>query len=191
VPSRPRWRDLARRLGFAAAALVGAACVRDQAIVELAWSFVDRDGASIFPSGELSDLCDLRGELGGQERSYALHLELRLCDPECPGGCALEACWITEPLRFGCASTRGSSLIPVKDGPTIFDVQVVAAVDGAPECACAIASPCAERPGPRARVVEPGLVTDLQVYLLVLDLPDPDSARLDLSTCCEVPPTCG
>ena len=63
-------------------------------------------------------------------------------------------------------------------------------------CGCTLTPPCALVPGPRTRTVEPGLVTDLQVYLLVLGLDNIAAAstsgrtRLDPSTCCTPDPSC-
>ena len=54
----------------------------------------------------------------------------------------------------------------------------------------------ARSPGRSTRAVEAGLVTDLQVYLLVLGLDDIDAAttggrtRLDLVECCTPDPSC-
>ena len=200
MPAPPRWsvaaRGLARRAAppLLAAAVGGAlapACGRDEGVVEIAWSFVDSSGRAVFPSGGLNDTCAMTGRLGaGDPRSYALHLEIRLCDPACPGGCDDPACWHEDPLRFGCDVARGSAIVAAQPDPVLVDARVVAVALGDPACACAVEPPCAQVPGPRLRQLRAGLVTDLHVYLLVLALPDPERAALDLDACCQLPPSC-
>lgn len=189
-PPRPRPRR--RQVGCAglfACALAAGGCGRDEGVVEIAWTFVDRSGAAIYPDGDLEDTCALRGTFraGENPRTYELHTEVRICDPACEAGCDDAACWLEEPLRFGCDTARGSGIVASHDEPVLIDVRVTAYPGGDSACACALGSPCAQVPGPRRRMIRPGLVTDLQVYLLVLDLP---AAAEPLEACCELPPEC-
>jgi hypothetical protein len=189
------------RLAFTPGAALAAgllACQQGRGEVELNWTIVDRAGAQVFPSGELDDTCALVGLLPGASEpvAYAAQVELRLCEPGCPGGCADPACR-ADTLRFDCSAARGWATVDAgDDAPYDFHVALVAVPDSG-GCACDLTAPCALVPGPRRRTVEPGLVTDLQVYLLVLGLDDvADSlddmgrARLDLDACCTPDPTC-
>lgn len=183
------------RLAPLAALTLGAAaaaCSPTDGYIELAWAFVDRQGEPIFPNGELKESCSFRGPVApeGEARTIDLRVELRLCDPECAGGCDDPACLVTEPLRFACLDYRGHATVPASEGPYLFETRVIAEIDGDAECACAISSACVQVPGPRQRMVRPGLVTDLQVYQLILDIADPTATNLDLSPCCDLPDTC-
>lgn len=185
---------LASRSALAALALAAgaAACSPTEGYVEAAWTIVDRKGEPIYPNGVLSDTCSFRGPTspGGDDRDLALRVELRLCEPGCEGGCEDPACLVTDPLRFQCLSARGSATVPASESPYIFQVEVIAEVGGDPACACALTPECAQIPGPRQRMVRPGLVTDLQVYQLILDVADPSRAAIDLSECCPLPDSC-
>lgn len=185
------------------AAVVGllfAACEHTQGEVEINWTIVDRAGAQVFPSGELTDLCAFTGLLtDGDTKTtpYDLSVRLRLCDPGCPAGCDDPSCLAVEaPIDYPCNAARGFSSVPARaDPPYDFHVELVATADDA-TCGCIVSPPCALVPGPRTRAVEAGLVTDLQVYLLVLGLDDVAAAttggrtRLDLTTCCTPDPSC-
>ena len=186
--------------GLVAAALVipaGAACERTQGEVEINWTIVDRAGGQVFPSGRLGSTCKFTGVLPGGDAAsdYALEVQLRLCEPDCPGGCDDPACHV-DRLQYDCSAARGFSVVAARpEEPYDFHVDLVAApADGG--CGCTLTPPCALVPGPRNRTVEPGLVTDLQVYLLVLGLDNIAAAgeagrtRLDLGECCTPDPSC-
>lgn len=163
------------------------ACTDSRGIVQIAWAFVDRSGATVFPAGDLGDTCSFRGALDGRDRDYDLQIAVRVCDPTCAGGCDDDACLIVDPLLYSCLSARGSSEVPSSESPYQFQVDVIAEFDET--CACVVQAPCAEVPGPRLRMVRPGLITDLQVYQLVLDMQDVGGV-FDLDGCCELPPGC-
>lgn len=175
------------------------ACDRENGQVELNWTVVDRAGTQIAPFGVLGDTCDFAGKLAAADTeltNYDLAVRLRLCDSECAGGCNDPTCEVVEDLRYGCGAARGFSTVPARtDSPYDIEVDLVATPhNGA--CGCALTPPCALVPGPRRRTVEPGLVTDLQVYLLVLGLDniresrEDGRPRLDLDACCTPDPTC-
>jgi hypothetical protein len=191
-----------RRLGFTPALLglaLCAACEHDEGQVELNWTLVDRAGGQVFPSGVLPDLCDFTGLLAATDTDpvpYALRVQLRLCEPGCPAGCDDPSCQL-QVLHYPCDAARGFSTVPARaEAPYDIHIDLVATADSA-TCGCTVNPPCALVPGPRSRNIEPGLVTDLQVYLLVLGLDDIDAARdgdrtrLDLATCCTPDPSCG
>jgi len=175
----------------------GSACVHDEGEVEVNWTIVDRGGGQVFPSGYLGDTCEFMGLLAGSDTPapYGLQVQVRLCEPGCADGCDDPACQI-DRLRFDCSAARGFEVVKARpDAPYDFHVDLVATpTSGA--CSCTLTPPCALAPGPRSRTVEPGLVTDLQVYLFVLGLDDIGAAdeagrtRLDLATCCTPDPTC-
>lgn len=186
-------------LGLAAglALSLAAACVHDRGEIELNWTIVDLAGDQVFPFGFLGDTCGFSGKLAEADaaaRDYALQVRLRLCDPACAAGCDDPTCQV-DVLRFDCSAARGFATVPSSEEPYDIRVDLVASPDDG-ACGCSLTPPCALVPGPRRRAVEPGLVTDLQVYLLVLGLEAiADSykdgrAQLDLSTCCTPDPTC-
>ncbi|MEZ4453211.1 MAG: hypothetical protein R3B09_27360 [Nannocystaceae bacterium] len=162
-------------------------CTDTRGIVQIAWSFVDRGGNSVFP-GPLGDTCSFHGVVDGADRSFDLRVAVRLCDPECSAGCGDDGCLLVDPLVYSCLGARGSSEVPAMDTPYEFKVEVLA--DLGSECTCVIEEPCAEVPGPRLRMVRTGLITDLQVYQLVLGLASPSQAELSLEGCCALPPGC-
>jgi len=175
----------------------GQACVHDEGEVEINWTIVDRSGSQVFPSGLLGDTCEFTGTLPGAQTpaAYDLQLQVRLCEPGCPGGCDDPACQL-DRLRYDCSAARGFSVVTARpDDPYDFHVDLIATPD-ADGCSCTLGPPCALAPGPRSRTVEPGLVTDLQVYLFVLGLDDilasaeADRTRLDLASCCTPDPSC-
>ena len=193
------------RSGLARALILGlilglggqAACDREHGQIELNWTLVDRAGTTVAPFGVLADTCDFSGKLApdAEAASYDLELRLRLCDPDCAAGCDDPACQV-EDLRFDCSAARGFATVAARiDSPYDIVVDLMAAPrDGA--CRCSLTPPCALVPGPRRRTVEAGLVTDLQVYLLVLGLDNIRESieggrpRLDLDACCTPDPTC-
>lgn len=189
-----------------AIALLGA-CQGDRGEVELDWTIVDRAGAQVFPSGALGDTCSFVGRLpdrGDDPVDYSVQVEVRLCEPGCVPGCDDLAC-IVDRLIFDCTAARGYATVETQGEPYDFSVRLLASpADGS--CACDIQAPCALVPGPRRRTVEPGLVTDLAVYLMVLGLDDIDASvaddgrvQLDLApaaaaageACCVPDPSCG
>jgi hypothetical protein len=180
------------------ALLAGTACDRDHGEIELNWTIVDRAGTQIAPFGALGDTCNFSGKLAeadAKASTYDLELRLRLCDPDCAAGCDDPSCAI-EDLRYDCRAARGFSSVPARtDSPYDIVVDLVAKPRGG-ACGCALTPPCALVPGPRRRTVEAGLVTDLQVYLLVLgidnirDSLEGGHPRLDLDACCTPDPTC-
>jgi hypothetical protein len=176
------------------------ACEHTKGQVEINWTIVDRAGTQVFPSGEISDLCEFTGLLAEDDAAvtpYALSVRLRLCDPGCPAGCDDPSCLaIDAPIDYACDDARGFTEVPARTSPPYdFHVELLATADDA-DCGCTVTPPCALIPGPRTRAVEAGLVTDLQVYLLVLGLDNIATAttggrtRLDLAACCTPDPSC-
>lgn len=174
------------------------ACDRQNGQIELNWTVVDRAGTQIAPFGVLGDTCDFSGKLAAdtEPTKYDLAVRLRLCDSECAGGCDDPTCEVVEDLRYGCGAARGFSTVAARaDTPYDIEVDLIATPQNG-ACGCALTPPCALVPGPRRRTVEPGLVTDLQVYLLVLGLDNIRESReggrprLDLDACCTPDPTC-
>jgi hypothetical protein len=178
------------RLALAASSLASAACSVDTGVVEVAWAFVDRDGEQIFPGGLFdpaeNDACDLPARIGDARRTYDLDVQLEICDPACEAGCGDASCLVLPPLAFDCQTSRGSDPdVPSSDDPYRFTFRALVAIDGGE--VCRPDPTCVAVPGPRERVVRPGLVTDLQVYQIVVDF-DLDGATdgrgaLDLEAC--------
>lgn len=189
-------------MGLTGPGLVTAAlalgCEHTAGEVELNWSVVDAAGRSMFPSGDFGDLCAFTGRttVDGPRRPYSLRAQLRLCEPDCPQDCAEEASCQVETLRYRCNAARGFSTVPAREEPYTFEVAMIADFGGG--CVCELGPSCALTPGPRTRSIEPGLVTDLQVYLFVMTGIDivaqipPEDRRtvMDLDGCCELDPTC-
>lgn len=175
-----RQRGAALLAALAAAPVAG--CTVDSGVVELNWAFVDRDGDPIFPAGQFSvgrgDACDLPGS-GGVDLD--LEIELDICDASCGGSCDGD-CRITEPERGHCDSARATLRdVPASEDPYLFFLRAVI-VTPASECT-AVPSDCIAVPGPRERTVRRGLVTDLQVLQLVVDVDLDADEALDLEDC--------
>jgi hypothetical protein len=170
-----------------------AACSVDTGVVEWAWAFVDQDGDAIYPSGVFdlrrTSSCGLPGRFGTERVDYDLGAELVICDPMCAGGCDDPDCQVVAPLGFDCDRSRGSNpSVPSSGDPYQFTISPVVTLPGGEECRQLEA--CITAPGPRQRVVHPGLVTDLQVFQLVVGMdqggPATGSGSLDLEACgCE------
>jgi hypothetical protein len=176
-----------RRLASLALAALASACGNDTGSVELAWVFVDRDGDPIYPGGVFTadderDSCELPGTLGGQSTRYDLRVELEICDPGCTEGCDAEACLVVPRLMFPCTTARGNDPdVPASDTPYRFTVRAL--LDPEPLAECDPAPTCLAVPAPRERVVGAGLVTDLQVYQIVVDVDRQGDRSLDLEAC--------
>lgn len=177
-------------LAAASLLVAGPACSVDTGVVEWAWSFVDQDGDAIFPSGVFdlgrTSSCALPGRFGAESVRYDLGAELVICDPECAGGCEDPDCQVVAPLGFDCERYRGSNpSVPSSDAPYLFSISPVITLPGGDECRDLGA--CITAPGERERVVHPGLVTDLQVFQLVVGMdqggPTSGSGSLDLEEC--------
>lgn len=175
---------------FAIAALLFAGCSADEGVVEWSWVFVDLDGRTIFPTGVFDlggrDACNLPARANGRSVTYDLGVELSVCDPTCPQGCSDPDCQVIAPLEFDCETHRGSNpAIPSSDEPYQFALAPVLTLEDGSECR--EVSTCIASPGPRERVVEPGLVTDLQVFQLVVGIvqgaSSTDVGALDLEEC--------
>lgn len=198
---------LGARLAFTLGLAATTACQGDRGEVELNWTLIDRAGGQVFPSGAIDGTCSFHGLLpaAGDERvDYSVRVEVRLCEPGCEAGCGDPACIHTR-VAFDCSAARGYATVDARDDPYIFDIRLVATPDDG-ACTCDIQSPCALIPGPRHRTVEPGLITDLGVYLMVLGVDDIDDSQdgdgrtlLDLApgdlapetpACCVPDPTC-
>lgn len=180
-----------------ALALLLPACERTLGEVELNWTVVDAAGRDVFPVGPFDDLCSFTGRTAadGERRPYRLGVRLRLCEPDCPQDCAAEPACQAATLDFTCNAARGYDTVPAREEPYDLAVELVADFGGG--CACALGPACALVPGPRTRAIEPGLVTDLQVYLLVLtgldlatDTAEAGRTVMDLVGCCDLDPSC-
>jgi hypothetical protein len=167
-------------------------------VVELNWVFVDRDGESFYPGGQFArnryeSSSGLQGKVGEATLSYDLRLELEICRPDCEAGCEAEECQVSVE-RYSCSKARASDFhVPSSPDAYQFRVRAVIEPEGGADCVDVPPS-CVAVPGPRERVVSPGLVTDLQVYQLGVAMdggvsPDSDTAHLDLEACgCEITP---
>lgn len=195
-PVRDRAWTSSARLWLAAALAASAplACAPTEGYVEIAWSFIDQGGSTLYPDGVLADSCDFTAAFAAESasdtlRPAKLRVELEICDPACDGDCEDPACMVVEPTQFACNTARGALTIPATGGDYRFTTRIVAELDGDPDCACVLSTDCALVPGPRDRAVRPGLVTDLQNYQFVLDVTD-DPSILDLTPCCALPDSC-
>lgn len=182
-----------RSLAAASVLVVTSACSVDTGVVEWAWAFVDRDGDAIFPRGVFdlgrTSSCALPGRFGTNEVRYDLGAELVICDPQCAGGCEDPDCQVVAPLGFDCERYRGSNpSVPASGDPYQFTISPVITLPSGDECRDLEA--CITAPGPRERAVPEGLVTDLQVFQLVVGMdqngPTSSTGSLDLEACgCE------
>lgn len=169
-------------------ALGASACIeRDAGVVELAWVFVDRNGDPIYPGGVFSvddrrDSCDLPGVTPDGPLRYDLEVQVEICDLSCAAGCDDPECLVMDPLRFPCDTSRGSEReVPASEQPYRFTLRAALRSNVAPNCVGPEPT-CVAVPGPRERKVTAGLVTDLQVYQISVDVTD-DTAALDLEAC--------
>ncbi|MEZ4384693.1 MAG: hypothetical protein R3A79_25415, partial [Nannocystaceae bacterium] len=94
----------ARRLAAMLAAGALAACSPSEGYIEIAWSFIDQGGSTLYPDGVLPDTCDFTaafaGESGGNTlRPARLRVELAVCDPTCSGGCDDPECTVVDPAQ--------------------------------------------------------------------------------------------
>lgn len=170
-------------------AALGGACGFDEGSVELAWAFVDRDGEAIFPGGAFSidverSTCGMPGLVGEQPIPYDLRVELSICDPECAAGCEADECQVIAPHSFACNSARGNlPAVPASDSPLRFTVRAVVSAPSI-DVECRDVDPtCIAAPSPRDREVQAGLVTDLQVYQIAIDVDRDGDQTLDLEAC--------
>jgi hypothetical protein len=169
-----------------AAAVTGCSDV-DAGVVEINWRWVDRDGDPIYPAGQFNPgrgSCDIRARTGAGSTRVDLRLELTICEEACADECD-EDCQVIPPERFACDAARATlNGVPASSEPYLFLVSAV--IDG-PGDACVAPPPsCIAVPGPRARTVQRGLVVDLQVYQLAVDLDLGGDAALDMAACgCE------
>lgn len=179
-------------LPLAATVVVAPGC-SELGVVELNWVFVDRGGEPFYPGGQFAlnryeSSCGLRGKIGDTTVRYDLRLELEICDPACAGGCDDPDCQVVEPRRFSCKTARASDLeVPSAPDPYQFSTRAVIEREDGVECSN-LPPGCVAAPGPRERIVSPGLVTDLQVYQIGVDMdgtvgPTNDAAHLDLEAC--------
>lgn len=159
----------------------------DAGVVELNWRWVDRDGDPIYPAGQFAPgdgTCGVRARGSGGSERVDLRVELAICEESCAASCDAD-CEVLAPQRFGCDTARATLRdVPASEDPYLF---IVRAVIDAPAGPCVSPPPsCIAVPGPRARTVQRGLVTDLQVYQLAVDLDLGGDSALDVAACgCE------
>jgi hypothetical protein len=165
--------------------LASACSLENTGVVELNWVVVDRDGEAIFPAGQFmasGDTCDLPGRRGDASVRYDLEVELGICDPSCDAGCNADECQIVAPTRYPCSVARGTDRnVPASEDPYLFTVRAVIAAPGG-ECR-ELEPPCIATPGPRERTVLRGLVTDLQVFQIIVNSDIDAGDPLDLEAC--------
>jgi hypothetical protein len=174
------------KVAFAlAVAGLGACTDIDSGVVELNWAFVDRDGDPIFPAGQFSfgelDACDLPGRSGGRRVDVDFEIQLNICEASCDGSCDGD-CRVMPSERPGCDAARATlTEVPASADPYLFFVRAVIV---APSGECVDPPPdCIAVPGPRERTVQRGLVTDLQVLQLAVDIDKDGDDALDLEAC--------
>lgn len=170
--------------------LIASACANDTGSVELAWVLVDRDGDAIYPGGVFTvdaerDSCDLPGTLVEREIPYDLRIELEICDPSCAAGCDDEECLVIPRHTFPCTTARGNApQVPASEEPYRFTVRALLGAPSIDVEQCEPAPTCVAVPAPRERVVSAGLVTDLQVVQIVVDVDrQAQAGALDLEAC--------
>jgi len=165
--------------------LASACSLQDTGVVELNWVVKDRDGDAIFPAGQFmasGDTCNLTATSGGARVSYDLRVQLEICDTTCAGGCADEDCHVIPTETYPCTVARASERdVPASSDPYLFTVRAIVAGPG--EDCVAPEPTCIATPGPRERRVQRGLVTDLQVFEIVIDADVDASDPLDLEAC--------
>lgn len=168
--------------------LLTGACTADTGVLELNWVFVDDRFATIYPSGDERDTCDLSGVSGSDERLFDMRVRVRVSDPTCEGGPGDAECRVLDPIVFPCNRARGTEMgVPASDEDLRFDVDVVVVPRGGG--AFVPTDECVTHPGPRLRPVPEGLITDLAVYQMVvhaMELPrdnDDSGVPFDLFGC--------
>lgn len=172
-----------------ASLILCAGCGEDYGTVTLSWQIVDRNGDRIYPRGLLDrdarrDACGLSGFTSAGDTTYDFGVQLEICDPACPQGCDDPACLVKPPLHFSCETFRGTDMeVPSSEDPYLFFLRP--ALDIAQrELACTTPAPwCISVPGPRERTLSHGLVVDLQVYQLAVDVDPSSEDALDLEAC--------
>jgi hypothetical protein len=162
-----------------------ACALEDTGVVEFNWAVVDRDGDAIFPAGQFmasGDTCDMPATLGGASVRYDLHVELEICDQECAGGCDDPDCLVVPTSRNSCTVARVTDRdVPASSDAYLFTMRAVISL---PDGDCVdFVPPCIAVPGPRERPVHRGLVTDLQVFQVVVNSDVDADDPLDLEAC--------
>lgn len=182
---RPRGRARACLAALLCTLPASACTPEDTGVVELNWAVVDRDGEAIFPAGQFmasGDTCDLPATRGGESVRYDLQIELEICDQSCAGGCSDPDCLVVPTSRNSCTVARVTDRdVPASSEPYLFTMRAVIALPGS-SCVDWV-PPCIGLPGPRERTVHRGLVTDLQVFQVVLNADIDAHDGLDLETC--------
>jgi hypothetical protein len=150
---------------------------------------VDREGDSIFPNSPFTigreDSCDLPGQIGSESVTFNVNIQLEICEAECPDSCDSQACRVIDPIRFSCQRSRGTDRdVPASTTPYRFEVRAIVSIPSRDVTCTDPAADCIAVPGPRERLVRAGLVTDLQVYQVVLDMQQgARDGALDLEEC--------
>jgi hypothetical protein len=159
--------------------------LEDTGVVEVNWAVVDRDGDPIYPAGQFmasGDTCDMPALSAGKRVQYDLEVELEICDPMCKAGCDDPDCLVMPPSRYSCTIARATERdVPASSDPYLFTVRAIIAAPGG-DCVDPLPT-CIATPGPRQRTVYRGLVTDLQVFQIAVNVDTDQNEALDLEAC--------
>lgn len=174
--------------------------------MELDWAVVDRSGQAIFPGGKLfetPDTCNLNGRDASGTRRYTLEVGLSIYERDCvesfdagalgggdtgetTGGASSRDDCLVVRERFSCTRARGALTdVPASDDPYVMEMDVWITPRGASEPS-QVDESCIATPGPRARQVLPGRITDLALYQIValgIELDDDSAGGLNLNAC--------
>ena len=165
--------------------LVG--CTPDVGLVELNWTFVDRQARPFVPSDLRKDTCAIPAQDEHGSTTADLIVQLTLSHPDLSSGASTDVCRAPGCARFSCGRRRGTvDDVPASDDPYVMSVDVLVVPARGNEF---LAPPrCIAVPGPRRRNINGGALTDLSVYQFVvhnIDAESDEASRLDLEQCRE------
>jgi hypothetical protein len=162
-------------------------CSDGDGIVEVYWQFVDVELQRVYPAGAEPDTCAFASESGVR---YDLRVRLTIIEntPSCVDDRENPDCQVIEPMLFPCNRSRGTALsVPpsaADDGTDPGYLMIVETlVDPTDTSPFVPVSSCVSGPGPRARQVRPGRITDLEIYQFIVAAIDNQGQPLDIESC--------
>lgn len=165
-------------------------CGEDYGTVTLSWQVIDREGERIFPRGLFDpggfqrNACGLPARLGTTLTTYDIGVRLEICDPQCAMGCEHPECLVDAPAEFSCRTYRGADMeVPASGQPYRFTLRPVLDIELTQQRCLTPTPACVAVPGPRDRVLHPGLTVDLEVYQIAIDVDASSGEHLNLETC--------
>jgi hypothetical protein len=162
-------------------------CSDGDGIVEVYWQFVDVELQRVYPVGPEPDTCEFASE-GGVRYDLRVRLTIIENTPSCVDDRENPDCQVIEPLLFPCNRSRGTALsVPpsaADDGTDPGYLMIVETlIDPTDTSPFVPVSSCVSGPGPRARQVRPGRITDLEIYQFIVAAIDNRGQLLDIEAC--------